>query len=707
MLLILGAALLILVVASRGAWLRWLRHRPAHGDEHRVAGLGFPLQVSIPTRPVFRRYDLVPLRVRCLAPDGTPVEGQQPRVRVRRSDGELVAGTGDVEVLPLRYDRQLRGWTSSWPVPTNPTVGAGVWYEFEVSMPVAADQWRWGVAQHRQPGAAKEDRARAGAEPKQEALCTAYQRFQVVGRAPSKQTPPGLCVAIWEDYVREAQRGLARPDGTKGDWRAIFDWAEFAGADAVWFRAAVTDARDPNVRLTVERPFVELGDDELARLGQEAHRRGLKIGAYVVAFETLPNGERAHAATRARKPAYIWTQDWSMGRRVPLEEGAVSLLDPNRPVALRRFFERMEHNPNVDFIGLDYLRSGADWGSYELVDRFMRDMPVARPAGWLRWGEPERMRWLCEKLERGVGWHANAQLYHQWNWWRAHQTSTMLAQQLQAAEVAKPVWAFTFSWWHGEQSGQDPIMFVDAGVDLCAPMAYNISAVGFRTPHAAFEGVVGQWGRYLRPGQTYLIPGNEVRDAAQHRTRNPAAPEELYARLVECAESMTPGQPTQGLFWHDISRAATKGPDYLGPYPPREWGLAGAAAFSRLRELWKLQPVKVEMEAPGPTVPIGATAEYWVRIANLTRKEIRNVEVQFEPTDAMVCTGETRQGVRSLGGEQEVRVPLRVRVERPNGARANRFMVAARVRWARGNYGSGYREDVPRSILAMRYVQAR
>ena len=705
MLLILGVSLLILVVASHGAWLRWIRARRSHRHDQAIAGLGFPLQVSIPTRPVFYRFDLVPLVVRWLAPDGSAVQGKEPRVRVRRSDGEAVSGTGGVATLPLRYDRRLTAWTGAWPIPPNPRIGSGVWYQFEVSGPVPAGQWRWGArpptSRPRQPGTRP-----VVPGPSQAALCTAYQRFHVVGRAPAAKTPPGLCAVIWEDYLSVA-RGLSRPDGTKGDWPAIFDWAEYLGADAVWFRAAVTDVRDPSVRLTLDQPFVELGDNDLNRLGEEARRRGLKLGVYAMAFETLPEGERSHAATRARKPPYIWTENWSRGRRTTYEQGAVSLLDPNRPVALRRFFERMQQNSNVDFIGLDYVRSGADWGSYELVDEFVRDMPVARPAGWSAWSKQQRMSWLCGKFEGLPGWHANFQLYHQWNWWRAHRMSSILAEQLRAAQVEKPVWTFLFSWWHGEQSGQDPLMFADAGIDIAAPMVYNIAAAGYRSPHAAFENVLGQWSRYLRPGQVYLVPGNEVRDAAQHRTRNPAAPEELYNRLVACAGQMTPGAPSQGLFWHDISRAATKGPDYLGPYPPREWGLAGAAAFSRLRELCNVQPLRAAIQPPGTTVTIGATAEYGVAVTNLTRKEMRNIEVHFEPSDGVVCTGSVGQAVRSLGPEQTVTVPLRVRVETANGARANRFMVAARVRWPRGDYGSRYRQSAPRSILAMCYVQAR
>ncbi|MGD9498333.1 MAG: hypothetical protein AB7Y46_18720, partial [Armatimonadota bacterium] len=218
---------------------------------------------------------------------------------------------------------------------------------------------------------------------------------------------------------------------------------------------------------------------------------------------------------------------------------------------------------------------------------------------------------------------------------------------------------------------------------------------------------------------------------------------------------------TQGAFWHDINRAVT--PGNLGPYSGREWALAGAAAFSTLRDAWKVYPLHAELVAPD-TAPIANAFTVQVRLTNTANKAVRGVRIALCDTPYVVGVGLTqapggagaaspqtpvngaaapantapgntapdaaapansaleggeppasaRQGfgepyteVGTVPAGETVEVPLQVRITRADSARLNKMMLALRITWVEGNFAPPVRNELPRVIVLMKYITGR
>lgn len=110
----------------------------------------------------------------------------------------------------------------------------------------------------------------------------------------------------------------------------------------------------------------------------------------------------------------------------------------------------------------------------------------------------------------------------------------------------------------------------------------------------------------MSSGQANLAPGDQVDFRWHQKSLQPAAPEELYDRMVTGHRRYTSNGLTAGCFWHDISRAAVSGS--RGPYPGTEWALAGGAAFTTVRNDWQVYPLTAELRAP-QSAPLGGTCQ--------------------------------------------------------------------------------------------------
>jgi hypothetical protein len=708
--MVLVCALIALVAARKpiAHAVGSLLHR---NQERATAGPTFPLSIDVP-QPRLYRFDLVPVEVTYVKADGSPISHAAPEVVVRDASGDILETVGEVKTVPLRFDRQKGVWKGTWPVPLGAEAGTNAFYHFEAQATVNSAEWRWETPKA-QADREKANRRRPGSkpepEPKGEATCVASGRFRIL-RAAKPDLRAGTCAVTWEPDFPQSSN-LVRPDGTEGDWRAMFDWAEFMGADAFWFRAGVTEAYSPAAGLSHERPWNQVNIDNVPELAVEAHRRGLKFGTWAVAFETYPNRRQDHARARDWKPDYRWTENYSRSGGAPYETAAISLLDKRRPGQIARFFAQMQAIDDVDCVGLDYVRSGADWGGYELVEPFAEEMPVVGlPAEWDAMSRTARMGWVCNMLEgtdaRGVyNWQRNIDLYHQWNWWRAHRVSLMLRSITRQAKLTKPLWTFTLSWWHGEQHGQDPLMFVDAGVSIDAVMLYECDSV------AQYESLLEQWHDGLAgqtgipAGHIYIMAGDQVSFGSHQRLTSPAAPEELYRRITKAAVNMTDGGPLQGAFVHDVSRICL--PTLRanrGPYPGREWAIAGAAAFSKVRSLWGVQPIRCQLEAPDKAA-VGATATCQLLVRNTCPVAVKNIEVEVLDTVGVNPINREHQ-IASLGPREDITVPIQFQATGWDASRASRYMVAVQVRWPEGEYGEKVRPDVPRLYTVMAYLNA-
>ncbi|MGI5818899.1 MAG: hypothetical protein ACOX9R_12475 [Armatimonadota bacterium] len=674
-------SLLVAVFAFRGL-IGSALSREAEPEPEQAA---FPLEIAT-QQASYMRYDLIPVTVRLIDRYGNAVSDEPPEVVVTR-DGEVVKTVGHFpEAVKLRWDGQREAWVGHWPPGWNPEPGT---YRVEARMQIDPTEWTW-------------DGARTEAEKDADEIApegAAWAISQVSFDLNARERPemePGMCAATWEFDFRDTFRG---PDGSSGDWRKLFDWVEYVGADTLWFRGAVTEAAGE--ALTLEQPFKPLNLDAIPRLGAEAHRRGLKFGAWAVAYSTYPR------ANTDRKPDYDFAIDVSRSTGATSEHNFISLLDERRVDHVAEFFRQMQASEHVDHVGLDYMRS--DRGGYEMTERFTREMPVELPDGWGGWDENRRMRWMAVKIEEQWRASGDPDFYEAWNWWRAHIGAGIVRRILEKSQVTKPTWIFVLSWLHGIQHGQDPLMFTDAGITMLAPMLYQVPNRGH------FDTLTRSWHNYINEGQINLVPGDQVDFYWHQSLKDPPAPEELYDRTVVAHREFINGGHSQGAFWHDINRAAS--PSNLGPYSGREWALAGAAAFSAVRDTWKVYPLRAELDAPD-SAGIASQFGVKVKLTNLTNQPVTDVRISLCDTPHMVGVGLTEAPEGELFGEPyaevaqippgaTVEMPITVRIAQANAERLNKTMLALRVTWAGGEFDEPVRNELPRTIVLMKYVTGR
>jgi len=678
--LMLVVCVLIAVVAFRGLIGRVFHRAPAA----QAAPVEFPLQVTV-DKPAYLRYELVPVTVRVVDPQGNPVPDEAPEVVVRHN-GENVRTVGHYgEVVRLTWNSEQQAWTGWWPPGWNPEPGR---YEVRARIAIDPAQWGWQGAR----GGDADDQP----TPEGEGWAIALAPFDLQGR-PQPQMAPGMCVATWEFDIKENVTG---PDGTRGDWRTLFDWVEYIGADTFWFRGAVTGP--PDEELTLERPFKPIDIEAVPRLGVEAHARGLQFGVWAVAYAT-------YGGNKDLLPKYDYSLDISRSTGATSSTDYISLLDDRRIDHIADFFRMLQQDENVDMAGLDYMRTNPGSGGYELTEPFTSQMPVELPADWGSRGENSRMRFVAMKIEEQWRDHQDPQFFDAWNWWRAHKGAEIMQRIIAKSGITKPTWIFVLSWVHGKQHGQDPIMFTDAGVTMLAPMLYQIES------HAAFEIMVEQWNQYVDAGQANLVPGDQVDFHWHQETRNPPAPAELYDRIVTAHRQYINSGATQGAFWHDINRAVN--PNNLGPYSGREWALAGAAAFSALRDTWQVYPLHAEWDAPD-SAPIASAFTVQVRLTNTANKPVTGVRISLCDTPHMVGPalteapagqgwGEPYVDVGTVPAGETVEVPVQVRITQADSARLNETMLALRTTWAEGEFAEPVRNELPRVIVLMKYIQGR
>lgn len=679
----LVVSLVIAIFAFRGLIGRALSRE----SEPEPVQAAFPLELET-RQSEYMRYDLIPVTVRTNDARGNPTSDEPPDVVVMH-DGEVVETIGHFpEQVRLRWDARQKAWVGNWPPGWNPEPGS---YRIEAKMQLDPAEWSWKGALTAEEQEDEDEEI----TPEGEAWAISQAEFELQARE-KPPLDPGLCVATWEFDFHETFKG---PDGSSGDWRKLFEWVEYVGADAFWFRGAVTEAAA--APLTLEQPFKPINLEAIPRLGAEAHRRGLKFGAWAVAYSTYPK------KNTDAKPDYDFAIDVSRSTGATSEHNFISLLDDRRVEHLADFFKKMQASEHVDMVGLDYMRS--DRGGYEMTDRFTREMPVELPDGWANWDQNRRMRWMAVKIEEEWRASGDPDFYEAWNWWRAHLGANIVRRILEKSQVTKPTWIFVLSWLHGIQHGQDPLMFTDAGITMLAPMLYQVPNRGH------FDTLTESWHNYIHEGQINLVPGDQVDFYWHQKTKDPAAPAELYDRIVTAHNQFINGGHTQGAFWHDINRAAS--PSNLGPYNGREWALAGAAAFSAVRDTWKVYPLHAELDAPdGAAIASQFTVK--VKLDNLTNQPVTGVRISLADTPHMVGVGLTEGAEERMFGEPytdvgtiprgaTIEMPVTVRITQADAERLNETMLALRVTWAEGEFEEPVRNELPRMIVLMKYIEGR
>lgn len=444
-----------------------------------------------------------------------------PRLAVQK-DGEVVTTVGGLDTFAFRYDADHGLWVARWPCPWNAPTGA---YLPTLALPVP-------------------QRKHLKAQP-----------FQISRRKPKKISDK-MTVLTFENIYPLATLKVPTPQGEVRDWRGLVDWAQFLGVDAFWILAGLTPGLSK--KGGGEEVWVSYNFPLLAALGQECHRRGIRFGVWAVAYATQPGSRKL--------PRYEYALEYENGNFKPTR--SISLRDPQRPRDLAQLLQKLEAIPEVDMVGLDYIRNV--FGGYELADDFARQMPGVRlPPDWWSLAAEQRMRsFALEKIGR-----QDRRLIDQWQWWRAHRAAQIVAQIRSELKTRKPLWVFTLSWEKGWHHGQDPVMMNDAGADLDAVMLYEANQIQFET-------LLKDWHRYLKSSHVQVLAGNVLDWPLHQKSANPPAPTLFYDRLMQGYRKLYSDRPAKGIFIHDLSRALW---GRRGPYSTAQWMEAAQTAVQHVK----------------------------------------------------------------------------------------------------------------------------
>ena len=466
-------------------------------------------------RADYLHYDLVDIR---LSARDRVLDAEfaraPPRVVVRRDGAEVTTVAGIREVTLARAGPGL--WTARWPVPWNAPAGDYV--------PVLLG--REDLA----------DRLRVAS-------------FRVGRRAPAP-LPPGFVALTLESVAPLAAMRVTGPDGTVKDWRGMLDWAQWIGADAFW----VLGGQTPGPR--EGQVWVETNLETLHEAAKECRARGLKFGVYAMYSLTMSNTTKI--------PGYEYGLE--IKNAAPVVTRAVSIREPRRLDDVVGLLKPFADDPNVDFIGVDYIRNAL--GGYELVDDFVAEMPgLTLPEQWGRLSRAERMTWLArKKIVR-----KDAAFIDAWQWWRARRVALIVEELKRRLGGKKPLWAFTLTWDKGWHHGQDPVMMNDAGVDYDALMFYEADK-------PQYDAMLKAWHAYVRHGDVQLIPGN-IFDWGLHQ-KDPSGPAEFSRRLSRAVAEVYADGPAQAVFFHDAGRLLY---GRLGPWGARGWAEAARGSARALK----------------------------------------------------------------------------------------------------------------------------
>lgn len=565
---------------------------------HSVDAATFSL--STPKRD-YLRYELVPLVAKIEWSPGKPVEGVVPVIKAYHAENLVKNSMGEFR---LRYDDSSEVYTGGWAIPFNPELGK---YRLEVTVSLGSDRF---------------------------SLQNSIE-IEVDGRAP----PPidtAICAMTIEAQSDLIENPVSNPLGGKWDWRNYIGWAQLLCANTILYSVGWS----VEGKVTSEDPWLSAGPTTFGKLAEEAHKNGFKFGGWIGSFLVWGKPELGLGYR------YCWEYEDGRLRR----NHHVSMDDEKRIKDIAELAKKIEEDPNVDYVGFDYIRPGP--GGLEMVNDFVDSLAIETPENWESLTIHERMRWLGKVL-----WHkSDSTVCARWDWWRAHKSGSVLARIIEEGQLRKPVWAFVLGWDKGHQHGQDPLMLSDAGASFCAVMLYESTA-------KEEKAMIGQWSRYLKGDEVNLIVGEAVDWVLMGESKEPEAPQEFTIRLSGGIRGLSSGYPTCGLFWHDLNRTHWGS---LGPYSRIEWVNAGAAAFTRLRS--------ERGEIPFRTRVI--THDRWadVVIENTTDEVIEDLSITFIETPGVALRDNRVKTVPRIEKKGKVSIAYKLKPD-------DRSMVAFQFDW--------------------------
>ncbi|MDO6993556.1 hypothetical protein Q5M87_05980 [Brachyspira innocens] len=390
--------------------------------------------------------------------------------------------------------------------------------------------------------------------------------FTVKGRQspPAKETKKIATLEYAIDLTTKKIPSVETGELTTYD--AIYDWIRYMKCDIFWAIGGQTTGWTAGI--TPEEPWAKAMIKNIDNLAASKAKGDIELGAYVMSYFAAGGG--------ARKGGYEVSIGYNSATQSLVESRHISLDDPKRVQDIIDILKRYDSNPNISYVGLDFIRTGEVDG-YEMVDEMVELTGVYVPASWSTMSKAARMRWLA--VNRG-----RKEIGMKWRWFRAHKES-LIIKAIKDAGIKKKLWAFTLGWNHGQEHGQDPYMFFDAGIDYDAVMIYEAS----RPQHV---GMLAAWPQYLS-GEYNVLVGNMIDNRLQDGSLRPEL--EYMRRVYESEAKFNRSSRIRGIFFHDVSRMLWS--KFRGSGNSiREWANINASIVSRIEEKYSENPFNVTVK---------------------------------------------------------------------------------------------------------------
>ena len=451
------------------------------------------------------------------------------------------------------------------------------------------------------------------------------QDFTMKGRqsAPAGKTKKIVALEYVIDLSKKTIPSL-KPNGGGTSYDNLYDWVRYMKCDTFWVIGGQTTGWTGGI--TPETPWSPAAIKNIDNLSKSPAQKDIKLGAYLMSYFAAGGGQK--------KAGYDIAVGYSYETKSLVESRHISLNDTKRIEDMISLFKYYDANPNVHYLGLDFIRTGERDG-YEMVDELVALTGIYTPSGWNNMSKQARMRWLASNRGRN-------EISMKWRWFRAQKESQII-KSIKDSGIKKPLWAFTLGWAQGTEHGQDPYMFFDAGIDYDAIMIYEAN----RPQHV---GMLSSWPRYLS-GEYNVLVGNMVDNRLQDGSLRPEL--EYMKRIYESEAKFNRTSRIRGVFFFDISRmlwSKARG----NQNGIREWANINASVVSRIEEKYSENPFTVTVELNE------RKTEGALTIVNRTSRKLNNVTVSTDLSGAL-GTIDIENNIVSIDAGETIILPFKYR----------------------------------------------
>lgn len=446
--------------------------------------------------------------------------------------------------------------------------------------------------------------------------------FTMKGRTspPSGKTKKIVTLEYAIDLTKKKVPSVAT--GQPTGYEELYDWVRYMKADSFWVIGGQTTGWTGGI--TPAKPWNSASIKNINNLASSTNQKDTKLGAYLMSYFAAGGGQK--------KGGYEISVGYNRATGNLIDSRHISLASEKRLNDIISLLKYYDSNPNVHYLGLDFIRTGETDG-YEMVDEMVLLTGVYTPDNWSRMSKRNRMLWLAKN--RG-----KIEISMKWRWFRAH-TESLIIKAIKDSGIKKPLWAFTLGWAQGQEHGQDPYMFFDAGIDYDAVMIYEAN----RPQHV---GMLQSWPQYLN-GEYNVLVGNMVDNRLQDGSLRPEI--EYMRRIYETEAKFNSGSRIRGVFFHDISRMIWS--KYRGSGNGiREWANINASIVSRIEEKYSENPFTVTIEL-NENQRRGV-----VTVLNRTSRRINNIKIKPVLSGGLSSIN-IEETITSLQGGASISVPFK------------------------------------------------